>query len=328
MKALVTGPDGLLGSNLVRALLEKGFGVRAFVHPASVSRTLDGLDVERITGDLLDKAALESAAAGVDVVFHCAASTAMWPPRDPNIWKVNVGGTRNVVAACLANGVGRLVHTGSASSFGPGPIDDPGTELSPFTNRKYGLAYFDSKREAQNEILAAASGALDAVVVNPTFMLGPWDSGPSSGAMIARFAEKKFPFYPAGGRNFAHVRDVAAGMVLAAEKGRRGECYILGGTNMTYREFFRIVAEKVDVPAPRIPAPRLLVESIGLAGSAYGALTGKRPLLSREVAINSCNDSYYSAEKAIRELGMPQTPVETAVADSAEWMTANGLMAK
>jgi dihydroflavonol-4-reductase len=329
MKAMVTGADGLLGSNLVRALLESGFEVRVMIHPASRSKTLDALPIERGAGNILESKTVEDSARGCDAIFHVAASTALWPPRDPMITAVNVDGTRNVLDAAVNCGVKRLVHVGSASSFGYGTKEKPGCEETPYKYSGFGLAYFDSKLEAQRMVLRyVKEKRLDAVVVNPTFMIGPHDSGPSSGKMIAKFAEMKLPFYPSGGRNFVHVRDVAAGMVAALQKGNSGECYLMGNRNMDMKEFFTEVARVAGFKPPKYKVPREVMLFSGMAGSAFGAVTGKPPEITLEMARSSCIGSYYSAAKAVRELGLPQTPVETAVEDAYRWLKDNGYIGR
>lgn len=329
MKTMVTGADGLLGGNLVRALLESGFDVSALIHPASRSKTLDGLAIERHAGDILDRQSVEDAMRGCEVVFHVAASTAHWPPRDPKITAVNVEGTRTVADAAGRRGIRMMVHVGSASSFGYGTKEKPGTEETPYRYRGFGLAYFDSKLKAQELVLRRVKeGRLNAVVVAPTFMLGPHDSGPSSGKMIARYAEMKFPFYPPGGRNFVHVRDVAAGMIAALEKSRPGECYILGHRNMDMKEFFTAVARVAGFQPPKYKIPREAMLLSGLAGSAFGAVSGRQPEITLEMARSSCIGCYYSAGKAVLELGLPQTPVETAIEDSYRWLKDNGYIGR
>ena len=325
MKTLVTGPDGLLGSNVVRALLDAGHEVHTLVHPSSKSTTLDGLPIKGFTGDILDPAGIAPAMAGCDAVIHCAASTAMWPPRDPLITAINVDGTRNMLVAAEQHGIRRFVHVGSASSFGFGTLKKPGDESSPYKYQKYGLAYYDSKLAAQKLVLQhVREEKIDAVVVNPTFMFGPYDSGPSSGRMLLKFAETPFPVYPPGGRNFADARDVARGAVSAMEKGRTGECYILGNRNMDMKEFFAVVADTVGAKAPRIPLPEWAMHAAGAAGTAYGEITKNRPEITWEIALSGNTGSYYTPDKAVRELGLPRTPVETAVQDEWRWLCDNG----
>jgi len=327
MKVLVTGPDGLLGSNLVRELLGRGFSVRALIQPKSRSHTLDGLPIERCDGDILDPSSLKEAIRDREVVFHCAALTNLWPPRAPWITEVNVEGTRNILKAVMNSPVKRLVHVGSASSFGFGPKENPGTEESPYLSGRFHMAYMDSKHTAQEMVRQhAQEGKLDAVIVNPTFMIGPFDSGPSSGELILGFIKRKLPFYPPGGRNFVHARDAAKGMIAALEKGRIGENYILGHQNLSYQEFFSKVASIAGIKPPKLQAPKPLILLAGLAGSAFGTISGRTPLISYMMAKISCLGNYYSPAKAVRELGLPQTPIETAIEDAYRWFKDNGYL--
>ena len=326
MKTLATGPDGLLGSNIVRTLLDAGHEVNALVHPSSKSTTLDGLPVNIFKGDILKPETIEPAIAGCDNVIHVAASTAMYPPRAPIITAINVDGTRNMLQAAEKHGIKRFVHIGSASSFGFGTKMKPGTEETPYKYSDYGLAYYDSKLEAQKLVLRhAREEKIDAVVVNPTFMFGPYDAMPSSGRMMLRFKEIPFPVYPPGGRNFADARDVAAGAVAAIEKGRTGQCYILGNRNMDMKEFFALLADVVGEKAPTIPLPKWGMLAAGAIGTAIGQIDkNAKPEVTWEIALSGNTGSYYSAAKALRELDLPQTPVETALEDEWRWLSDNG----
>ncbi len=315
---LVTGADGLLGSHLVRRLIESGCTARVFVQPESRSPTLDGLPVQLIRGDLLENdGRLEEAAAGCRYVFHCAAVTDMWA--DPEItWKVNLDGTRRILDACCENGVRRLVFTGSASSFGFGTIENPGDESGSFPPAYRGVAYMESKHRAMRLVLDYVDRrGLDALVVAPTFLLGAHDWRPSSGELIRQFLKRKMRFTSPGGRNFVHASDVAMAMVAAAEKGRKGQCYIAGGHNVSYLDFFtRVAAIAGGVNPPRFVLPGSLITAFGAAGSAYGMLFSKKPPLNREMARLASCGTYYSAGKAARELGMPRTPIDDAIEES------------
>ena len=325
MNILVTGADGLLGSNLVRLLLERGDTVRVFVHPASRSNTLDGLSVERVTGDILEPAQINRAAADCEAVFHCAASTATWPPRDPKITAINVQGTMNVLDACAEAGVRRLVHVSTSSTFGFGTKRNPGTEKTRYKYKLYGMAYMDSKLEGQKRVLErTARGDVDAVIVNPTFMFGPYDSGPSSGRMIVTMATRRIPFYPPGGKCAVHVRDVAGAMIAALEKGRTGECYLLGNRNMDYRELFGLFEDVLGFPAPKIPLPYGIMLAAGAVGSAIADATKKPQDITWGIALGACTGAYYDSAKARRELGLGQTPIEVAVKEAYDWLKDNG----
>lgn len=317
MKALITGADGLLGSNLVRELLDQNFEVRVLLQPGSPSCTLDGLPIEKLQGDLLDEGdGLAKAVKGCQAVFHCAAITDFWADAELT-WKVNLEGSRKVMDACLACGVKRLVLVGSASSFQFGTRERPGDEHSSYAPAYRGIPYMESKHAAVE--LAKRyirDKGLDAVMVMPTFMLGNHDSRPSSGTLIQQFVKKEMKATSPGGRNFVHVRDVARAMILALEKGIKGECYILGGQNLTYKELFTMAARAAGIKPPLLVLPRAAILLFGAAGSAYEKLTGKQPLMNYRLARMALLETYYSPAKAVAGLGMPRTPVEEAVRDT------------
>jgi dihydroflavonol-4-reductase len=314
---LVTGADGLLGSHLVRKLLEKNCSVRTFLHPESSSPTLKDLPVERITGDLTgDGNGLTDAARGCDTVFHCAAITDMWCPAE-RVWQVNHQGTRRVLEACRAGGVRRLVFTGSASTFQFGTLERPGDEQAPYPEVYRGIAYMESKHRATEEVLAcAADRGPEAVVVAPTFLLGTLDWRPSSGELIRQFLQRGMRFTSSGGRCFAYAPDVAEAMVSAMDQGENGGCYIAGGHNLSYLDFFSRVAEIAGKKPPLGVLPGPAVLAAGAAGSLFQKISGKSVALNRSIARLSLLGTYYSSDRAVRELGMPLTSIDTAIEDS------------
>jgi len=326
-RVLVTGADGLLGSNLVRELIEQGFSVRALIQPGSKSPTLNGLAIERNTGDLLaNDGILSQAVQDCEAVFHCAAITNMWA-KPELVFKVNFEGTRRVLDACVSHKVKKLVFVGSASSFQFGSLENPGNELNPFPEAYIGMPYMESKHQAMKLVKEyVASKNLDAVIVAPTFMLGPYDSGPSSGELIRQFIKRRMRYVSPGGRNFVYTRDVAKAMVSALEKGRAGEAYILAGKNLTYLDFFTRVAKIAGVNPPKAVLPGFLVVLAGASGSVYGKISGKPAQLNWKMAKMACLGTYYSPEKAIKELGMPQTPVEKAIEDSYKSLKEYGYL--
>jgi dihydroflavonol-4-reductase len=327
MQAVITGADGLLGNNLTRACLAAGYSVRALVHPASPATALAGLPVAIVHGDVTDAGQVMDAVSGADLVFHVAAVTDLRAAPDLH-WSVNLEGTRHVVDACLAAKVGRLLHIGSASTFQFGPPEAPGTEASPFPGAYRGLAYMESKAAASELVQrAVAERGLDAVILAPTFMLGPHDPRPSSGDLIRQFLTRRLRLVSSGGRNFAHVGDVAKGILAAVRQGRTGETYLLGGQNLSYRDFFARVARIAGVAKPLGSLPSPLLRAAGSLGSAYGKLTGTLPLLDRTLADLACCQACYSPARAIRELGLPQTPVDTAIAESIESLRQFGHLA-
>jgi len=325
LQVMVTGADGLLGSNLVRGLLETGFSVRVLVHPKSSSPTLRGLTLETFSGDLLSEdSVLPEAARGCDAVFHCAAITDMWA--DPQLtWGVNLKGTEAVLEACLREGVKRLVHIGSASSFAFGPMNDPGDERSSFAEVYRGMAYMESKHEAMKLVGEwVTERGLDAVIVAPTFLLGKYDHGPSGGELIRQYLKRGLKYVPPGGRNFANAGDVARAAILAWEKGKAGEAYIAGGENLRYFDFFSAVSRIAGTRPPVRVIPKALVLAAGAAGSAYKKIPGKTAQVDLRIARVSCYETYYSSEKALAELGMTQTPIDVAIEDSIESLREYG----
>lgn len=317
MRVFVTGADGLLGSNLVRELLARGHEVRALILPVTATPTLDGLPIERQEGNLLDgEDALLAGMNGCDAVYHCAAITDLWAEAAVT-WRVNVEGTRRVLEACLAASIKRLIFVGSASSFMPGMIARPGDETGAFPEAYRGTTYIESKHRAAALVREyVRERGLDAVIVAPTFLLGPYDARPSGGEVIRQFLAHGLPFTSRGGRCFAYAPDVAQAMVAAFEKGRKGETYILGGANHTYREFFGKVARIAATDGPRITLPDALIRAAGQASSWLERVTGSRRAFNATIARLSLLGTYYSSAKAIEELGMPQTPIETAIETS------------
>lgn len=327
MNVLVTGGDGLLGSNVVRELLTRGYSVSVFVQPGRQQKTLEGLRVEKLSGNLLNQQEVMNAVVGKDAVIHCAASTSVWPTRSDVVNAVNIEGTRNIIEAVKHLGVKRLVYIGTANSFGFGSKEHPGVEGNSYKSAHYGLDYMDSKFKAQQLILKEVKeNALPAIIVNPTFMFGPYDSGPSSGAMIVALYKGKVPGYTAGGRNYIFIKDAAIAIVNALTMGRIGECYILGNENLSYKEAFEKIASTIGVKPPSLPIPNVFAKLYGKIGSAIGKISGTTPAISYPLARIACDEHYYSSAKAVKELGLPQTPVEVGIKECYEWLRENGYL--
>ena len=329
MKVLVTGPDGVLGSNLLRELLSKGYEVTALVEDGKKSPTIDDLPITRIGGNLLNEDEIITATKGMDVVLHCAASTSMFPGRSEIVNKVNIGGTENIIKGCQINGVKRLIYCGTANSFKSGSIDNLGTEKNEYDAWHYELDYMDSKYKAQELVLDKVKNeGLDAVVVNPTFMIGPYDSRPSSGAMILGLYNNKVPGYTLGGKNFVAVKDVAVAITNAITKGKKGECYILGNENLTYKAAFDKMSAVIGTkPIKRKLSTRMVI-TFGWFSSFFAKLFKYQPALTHELAILSSEEHYYSPQKAREELGLPSTPLEVAVKECFDWFKENGYLDK
>jgi dihydroflavonol-4-reductase len=330
MKILVTGPDGVLGSNLVRELLKRNHEVSVLIEQGKESITLKGLPIRFHTGNILQPNDIDKAFEGMDAVYHCAASTSVFPARNTLVNQVNIDGTKHVINACLKHSIKRLIYVGTANSFSfSDNKNNPGIENTPYLSKRYGLDYMDSKFEAQNLVLAACKEKqLPAIIVNPTFMIGPYDSRPSSGAMILAVHKRKIPGYTKGGKNYIAVKDVAFAMANALEMGRIGECYILGNYNLTYKEAFDLIADSIGSKAPRLALPNAMIKLYGNLTSRFAKWFRFQPQLTRELAIISCDKHYYSSEKAQRELQLPQTPLEIAVKDCFDWFKENGYLDK
>ena len=323
-RVLVTGADGLLGSHITRKLLDGGFAVRTLIQPGSKSPTLEGLPIERVTGDLLSEESLVGAVNGCAHVFHCAAITDMWADKQLT-WKVNFDGTRNVLDACEREGIGRLVFIGSASSFQFGTLESPGDESGSFPEAYRSQAYNESKHRAMNLVKEyVAEKGLDAVVIAPTFMIGSYDYRPSGGELIMQYIKRGMRYVSRGGRNFVNARDAADAAVKALERGRTGEVYIAGNINLTYFDFFSMAAKIAGADPPMLVLPNALVLAVGAAGSAYRAVSRRPALIDLRIARLSLCKTYYDPGKAVSELGMETTPIEGAIEESVESLKTYG----
>jgi dihydroflavonol-4-reductase len=330
MEILVTGPDGVLGSNLVRELLQRNYKVNVLVEPGKDPITLKGLPITVIHGNILDAVSIDQAIQGKEIVFHCAAATSVYKPRNEMVNRVNIEGTKNVIDAVLKHGVKRLVYVGTANSFSFGSsLDAPGVEDTPYLSVKYGLDYMDSKYKAQQLILAAVKDkGLPALVVNPTFMIGPYDSRPSSGAMILAVHQGRVPGYSNGGKNYVAVKDVATAMANAITMGRIGECYIVGNVNLSYKDAFALIANTIGAKIPTRRLSNFMVQAYGTSNSFFAGIFGYYPAVTKELAQISCENHYYSAAKAQKELQMPQTPLEVAIKECFDWFKENNYLDK
>lgn len=328
--AVVTGATGLLGSNLALELLAQGHRVRATRRGTSKVDFLEGHAIEWVPGELSDEKALTEAFRGADVVFHCAAAVTVRRVPTKETIATNVEGTRHVVAAVRAAGVKRLVHCSSVVAVGVSEDDTPCTEGARWNLPEHGLAdgYAVTKRESELLVQAAAKDGLDAVIVNPTFMIGPYDARLSSGKMVVAIVNREVPGQVPGFNNFVDVRDVAKGMVLAWQKGRAGERYILSGTNLPYTEFGALVSRVAGTKPITRTLPRWLAEAAGRVGDAMEVVAPSRePLVNRcTIAWAYCRGFQFSSEKAKRELGYQVSPLEPAVKDCIAWLRGRGVV--
>lgn len=317
MDALVTGADGLLGNNLVRELIFQGYKVRVLLLSNIHAKGLDDLQVSKFFADISKEyAQIDEAIKGCEVVFHCAAITDL-NANFELIQRVNVTGTENIIKSCIKNKIKRLIYVGSASSFEFGSEASPGDEKGAFAKEYKGNLYMESKHQAMELVQAyIRNQELDAIVVAPTFMLGDYDTRPSSGELLQKHMKNNLRFTAPGGRNFVHVRDVAKGMILAHKKGKTGEVYILGGTNLSYIDFFSKLNEVINCHKKIKSVPKSVLKVTGYLFDIGEKLLKKKFLFNSHLAKIISLNAYYDPRKAISELGMPQTPIEEAIKDS------------
>ena len=325
MKALVTGATGFVGGNLVRELLKDGVAVRALARPGTPRTAIEGLDVEVVLGDLQDRESLRRALDGCQVLYHVAARYSLSSRDRAEMQRANVEGTRNILEVALAVGTERVVYTSTVGALGIPKNHRPGTEETPVTLDEMVGPYKWSKFLAEREAERMAGLGLPVVIVNPSAPIGPWDVKPTpTGRMIVDYLKGKMFGYLHTGLNLVHVRDVARGHVLAAQKGRVGEKYILGNRNLTLREIFTMLEQISGVPAPRwrVPYPVALLAACG--SELYARAAHQEPQISLSAVRMAGKMMFFDPAKAIRELELPQTPVEEALRDAVEWYWIHG----
>lgn len=331
MKCFVTGATGFVGANLVHVLHAAGHEVRALVRPDSDRRGLEGATFEAVQADLLDRAALARAMRGCDWCFHVAASYHLWLPDYAPLYATNVEGTRAVLQAAGDAGCRRIVYTSTVGVLRPPPAGAarpvPVDETALATEAEMTNPYKHSKWLAEKIARDLAAQGLPVVIVNPTAPVGPRDVKPTpTGRVIVDFLNRAMPAYLDTGLNWVHVRDVAAGHLLAAERGRPGERYILGHAegNWTLREAFAVLAELTGLPAPRWRIPWWVARLAAEVDEVRARFTGRPPRASRAGVRMARYKMFFNPAKAIRELGLPQTPPRRALAEAVEWFRAHG----
>jgi len=327
MTTLITGATGFVGSGVLRQLLKAGHTVRAMLRPRSDRRNIEGLPVEVTIGDLADRASLDRAVSGCTALFHVAADYRLWVPNPTEIYDANVTGTRNIMLAAAEAGVERIVYTSSVAALGPTTNGKPADETTPVSIDGMIGHYKRSKFLAEAEVRRLAEEAgLPVVIVNPSTPAGPRDIKPTpTGRMIVRAASGRIPAYVDTGLNLVHVDDVAIGHLLAFEKGKVGERYVLGGRNMTLREILEVIAGIVGRPPPRIRLGHNVVMPIAYAAEAWSRLTGGgEPLITVDGVRLARKCMYFSWEKARHELGFNPRPAYEALRDAVDWFRRHG----
>jgi len=326
-KVLVTGADGMLGASICRELINQGYKVVAFVLPHSKSKVLDGLELEKRFGNILNQEEVLSALKDCQFLIHAAASTAVWPRKSSQITKVNLEGTQIVSRCAEMIGIKRMIHIGTASSFGNGTLEKPGNETYTFNSGHFKMDYMLSKYNAQNYLLDRHKNVdFPIIIINPTFMIGPYDSGPSSGKMLLALYKEKLPAYTKGGKNFVYSVDVATATVNALKLGKLGECYIAGNVNMSYKDFLSKACTIRSREFKLIKSPHIVSLSVGFMSSIIARIKKKPPQISYTMARVAAINQFYEAKKAIQDLNMPQTPIEKAIEHCTNWYEENGYL--
>ncbi|HJT19460.1 MAG TPA: hopanoid-associated sugar epimerase [Nitrospira sp.] len=325
MKALVTGATGFVGGAVARALVRAGKDVRVLARPDADLRNLDGLTIERVAGDLRDPASLRKALEGCGHLYHVAAHYALWA-KDPAIfYDINVTGTRNLLEAARAAGIERTVYCSTIGAIGLPAGGGLGTEETPVSLAQMAGHYKRSKYLAEQEVLKMATEGMPVVIVNPSAPVGAGDVKPTpTGQVIVDFMKGRMPAYIETGMNLIDVDDVATGHLLAMEKGRQGERYILGCRNLMLRDVFEILSKLTGIRAPSVKLPRMAILPLAYANHWLANLTGVSPRIPLEGVKMAKYKMHYDCSKAVRELGLPQTPPEVALEKAVRWFRDHG----
>ncbi len=321
---LVTGGTGFVGTHVVRALLARGRSVRCLARRGGRRDNLAGLDVEVVEGDLTDSASLSRAAKGASTLYHVAADYRLWTRHRGDLHRSTVEGTENVLRAAADAGVEKVVYTSSVAALG---LVDGGSadETTPVVRDRIIGEYKKSKYDAERVADAWAGKGLAVVIVNPSTPIGERDIKPTpTGQMIVDFLNRKMPAYVDTGLNLVDVRDVAEGHLLAAEKGKVGERYILGNRNMTLKEILDALSALTGIPSPTVKLPHWIPFAAAAIDTAFARVSWRAPHVSLDSVRMSTHRMYFDASKAVRELGLPQTPVEDALGRAVSWFRESG----
>ncbi|MEP6935427.1 MAG: hopanoid-associated sugar epimerase, partial [Nitrospirota bacterium] len=327
MKVLVTGANGFVGAHLCRRLVERGADVRALVREGSDHSGLKGQSVDIVHGDILDLPSLERATQDCEQVYHLAANVKFFTRNPETMRSANTQGTRNVLAAARKAGVRKMIHTSTAAVLRRGTNSPSADETMLKEDHEAIGAYEVSKLEADRVAMDAFADGLPVIVINLAAPIGPGDAKPSPiGHTIIQFLKGKFPAYTDSGLNVVDVRDAAEGHCLAAEKGTIGDRYILGGENISLKEFLGLLGELSGVPSPKIKVPYALTLLGGVMGEITGRLTNKEPLACLASVRMGKYAHYVTSDKAKRELGYNPGPIRESLKEEIEWFRAQGMV--
>jgi dihydroflavonol-4-reductase len=327
VKALVTGATGFIGSHIVRELVKSGASVRALARKGSDRRNLAGVDAEIIEGDLLDRASLASSLKTCDTLFHAAADYRLWTKNPAAMYAANIGGTENILEEALSAGIEKVVYTSSVGTLGNPGDGTPGNEDTPVTFDDMVGDYKKSKFLAERRAESFLTRGLPLVIVNPSTPVGPYDIKPTpTGKIIVDFVSRKMPAYLETGLNLIAVEECARGHILAAEKGKIGEKYVLGNEDLMLDQIFGMLSNISGVPKPRFCLPYGPILVAAHVNEAISAVTGREPLIPLAGVRMAKKLMFFSSKKARMQLGFETTPVYNALERSVEWFRANGYM--
>lgn len=326
MKVLITGSSGFIGTAVTRAVLAHGHEVRVLLRPTSNLTNLEGLPVEMVQGDLQDIPSLKKALAGCEGLYHVAAHYTLWDQNPATFYRINVDGTKNLFCAAQEAGVARIVYTSTIGAIGLPKNGGVGTELLFPSLTQLSGDYKRSKFLAEQEVLTMAQRGLPVVIVNPTAPVGERDIKPTpTGQIIVDFMRGRMLAYIETGMNLVDVEDVAIGHVRAMERGRVGERYILGNQNLTLKEICLMLSRLTGISAPKLRLPwRLVLPLAHINHWMANLVTHRPPRIPLEGVRMAKYRMHYNCSKARQELGLPQTPVETALKKAVQWFRQHG----
>ncbi len=318
MKAFVTGGTGFVGANLIRLLLQQGYEVRALVRGSSCLKNLESLDLEIVQGDL-NSSNLSAQMSGCQVLFHVAAQYSLWQSDRDVLYRSNVLGTRNILQCARQAGIERTVYTSSVAAIGVKQEGQANETYQSHVNQLIG-DYKKSKYYAEQEAVKAAQQGQDVVIVNPSTPIGAFDLKPTpTGEIIVRFLQRKMPFYINTGLNLIDVKDVAWGHLLALEKGKTGDRYILGNQNLTFKQLLGKLEQISGLPAPKYTIPYSIPYGVAWLEENVLAKLGKQPTIALDGVRMSKQKMFYDASKAVNELRLPQSNIDLALKAAVQW---------
>lgn len=325
VKVVVTGASGHIGYVLVKRLLEsKQYAVKAFVLKGENVEHLEQLGVPIVYGDVRDKESLKKAFIGADIVFHLAGMIEIGNGNKKKMEEVNLQGTKNVLEVCIQTKVKRLVYTSSVHAIPEKPKGQVMTETKTFSPDWVKGSYAKTKAAATKYLLENYQGKIELVIVHPSGVIGPYEYIPSNlGQLVMDCANKKIGAYLEGGYNFVDVRDVAQGIMLAAQKGESGECYILAGHQVSVRNLMKMIEEITKVPAPKFKIARWFAYITGILSEWYSKIRKEKPLFTSYAVYTLGTNSNFSNDKAIKELGYQVRPMEETLKDTITWLKEN-----